>query len=74
MAQLYGTDRANLYFKEQSRRILDNILDRFQERDSFATVDDSVIVGQSQVHHRSDHDLTVQSDRPFLNRVQSEDT
>ena len=33
-----------LDFQEQTRRVFDDILDRFEERDRFSTVDDSVVV------------------------------
>ncbi len=45
--------------------------DAIQKRDRFtAAVDDAVVVvGQSHVHHRADHNLAVADDRSFLNGV-----
>ena len=44
-----------------------------QELHRLAAVDEAVVVGQGQVHHRPDHDLVVDDDRPLLDRVHAED-
>ena len=40
-------------------RILDAFLDAHQEAHRLAAVDDPVVVGQREIHHRPDHDLAV---------------
>ena len=63
----------DLHLDQQPRRVFDPFLDPPQERDRFATIDDPVIVGQRDVHHRADDDLAVAGDGAVLDRVQTED-
>ena len=37
--------------------VLDGVLDSSQEGDSLATIDQAVVVGESNVHHRADDNL-----------------
>ena len=54
------TSLGTLKLLEQQRSgILDQLLDADQELDGFAAVDEAVVVGERQVHHRADHDLAV---------------
>ena len=46
---------------------------RLQERDRFAAVDEAVIVGQRDVHHRADDDLAFAGHGAVLDRVHAED-
>src|SRR5262249_40286800 len=58
---------------QQDARVLDQLLDAHEEAHRFTAVDDAVIVGQSGVHHRTQHDLAIDADRTLLDRVQAED-
>ena len=60
-------------FQHQPFGVLDALLDPDQEADGLAAVDDAVVVGEGQVHHRPDDDLVVDGDRPLLDRVHAED-
>ena len=60
-----------LDFKEKARRIFDDFFDGFQERNGFATIDDPVIIGQSEVHHRAYDNFAIECNRSLLNGVQS---
>ena len=44
---------------QAKRRVFDEILHLDEEGDGFAAVDDPVVVGQREVHHRPDDDPTV---------------
>lgn len=55
-----------LEFQEKTSWILDHFFDGLEERDRFATVDDAMIIGQGQVHHRANHNLTVEPQRDAL--------
>ena len=46
---------------------------RLRNVDRFAAVDEAVVVGQRDVHHRADDDLAVAGDRAVLDGVQAED-
>ena len=64
---------AALRLQHQPLRVLDAFLDPDQEADGLAAVDDAVVVGEGQVHHRADHDLVVDDDGPLLDGVHAED-
>ena len=51
-----------LDFQQHATWVLDAFLDSLQERDSFTAIDDAVVVGQRDVHHRGNDDLTVFGD------------
>ena len=58
-----------------SRRsgVLDAFLDPHQEAHRLAAVDDAVVVGQREVHHRPDRDLALHHHRALLDLVHAED-
>jgi hypothetical protein len=58
--------------EHQPFRILQAFLDAHQEGHRFLAVDDAVIVAERQVHHRPDHDLAADHDRPVLDLVHAE--
>src|SRR5882757_7480300 len=64
--------RAPLQIQYQPRRILQAFLDADQERHRFLAVDDAVIIGQCQIHHRADLDLAGDRDRAVLYLVHAE--
>src|SRR5262249_17882736 len=53
--------------------ILQDLLHAHQERHRLAAVDDAVVVGEREVHHRTDLDLAGHRHRPLLNLVHAED-
>ena len=53
--------------------VLDHLLDADEESDGLATVENTVVVGQSKVHHGADLDLAVNGDGLVLDGVQAED-
>ena len=46
-----------LQSQEHDPGVLDGLLDRLEERDRLAAVDEAVVVRQCDEHHRTDHDL-----------------
>src|SRR5882757_812043 len=60
------------YVQHHARRILEALFYGHQELDCFAAVDDAVIVGQRDVHHGTNHHLTVDGHRPILNLMHAE--
>ena len=60
----------SLDFQEQSTRVFDDLFDGFEESDGFAAVNDPMVVGQCDVHHRTNDDLAIDRNRSFLDRVQ----
>src|ERR1700754_2113214 len=60
--------------EHQSRRIFEAFLDADQERHGFLAVDDAVIVGQRQIHHRAYLDLASDRDRAILDLVHAENS
>src|SRR5260370_3726305 len=58
--------------QHQPRRILQALLDTHQERHRVFAVDDAVIVGQRQIHHRAYLDLSTDRDRAILYLVHAE--
>src|SRR6266446_4319797 len=59
--------------QHQPRRILQAFLDAHQKRHRVLAIDDAVIVGQRQIHHRAYLDLAADRDRAILNLVHAED-
>src|SRR5580658_327517 len=59
--------------QEEARGILDPLLHLDKESDGLAPVDQAVVVGQRQVHHRADDDLAGDRDRALVDRVHAED-
>ena len=62
-----------LALQQQRLRVLDQFLDAHQELHRLAAIDDAVVVGEREVHHRADHDLAVERDRALLDLVHAED-
>src|SRR3954470_3227567 len=58
--------------EHQARRIFQALLDADKEGHGFLAVDDAVIVGQRQIHHRADLDLAADDHRPLLDLVHAE--
>src|SRR5690606_16413965 len=59
--------------EQQPSRVLEDILDGDQELHRVLAVDDAVVVGQREVHHRPDHDFVVNGDWALLDLVHAED-
>src|SRR5213076_1647321 len=55
--------------ENQSCRVLQHVLHAHQERHRLAAVDDAVVVGERQIHHRPDFDLAGERDRALLDLV-----
>ena len=53
--------------------VLNKFLDPDEEGDGFPSVEDTVIVGQGEVHHGTDLDLAVDGDWLVLDGVETED-
>src|SRR5687767_14826386 len=59
--------------EEQRAGILDQLLDTHEEPDGFGTVNDAMVVGQSDVHHGPEDDLPSNRHRALLDLVEPED-
>src|SRR6185503_19752961 len=55
--------------QQQALRVFEVFLHAHEERYRFAAIDQAVIVGQRQIHHRADFHLVVDSHRPLLDLV-----
>src|ERR1700723_1740959 len=60
--------------QHQPRRVFQALLHAHQEGHGFLAVDDTVIVGKRQIHHRPNLDLAADRHRTFLDLVHAEDT
>src|SRR5262245_43416896 len=60
------------HLDQHACRLFDAFLDPLQKRHGLASVDDPMIVGQSDVHHRADHHLALARNRAIDNRVKPE--
>ena len=58
---------------QHARRVLDAFLDALQEGDGFAAIDDAVVIGQRDIHHRANDHLAIARHGTILNGVQAED-
>src|SRR5262245_28009132 len=58
---------------QHARRILETFLDGHEELHRLAAIDDAVIVGEREVHHRPHHHLSVDDHGPVLDLVHAED-
>jgi hypothetical protein len=58
-----------LNLKHQPCRVFQALFDSDQELDRFTAVDDAVVVGQRDVHHRAHDDLAVHHHRAILDLV-----
>ena len=61
-----------LQIDQQPGRILDRVLERDEERHCLTPIDQAVIVGQRQIHHRADHYLPIADHRAVLDAVEAE--
>ena len=59
--------------EQNSSRIFDRHANRIEKLYGFASIDDSMVVGQGEVHHRTNDYGAVFGDRPFLNFMHAED-
>ena len=46
----------------------------FEKHHGFAAIDNAVVVGQGEVHHRTDHNLSLDGHRTIFDRMKSEHT
>ena len=58
--------------QQRTLRVFEIFLHAHQEGDGFLAVDDAVIVGERQIHHRADHHLAVHGHGPLLDLVHAE--
>src|SRR5437879_5521829 len=63
----------DLNLQEHPFRILNALPDTYEEKNGLATVDQAMIVGESQIHHGPNDNLVVYRDRPPLNDVHAQD-
>src|SRR5215213_6039881 len=61
-----------LALQQQRLGIFDQFFDADQEADRLGAVYDAVVVGECEVHHRTDHDLAVYDDGALLDLVHPE--
>src|SRR6185295_18806969 len=62
-----------LKLQQQPRRIFERVLDCHQEQDCFAAVDNAMIVGECQVIHRANHDLSIFDYGTLLGSMHAQD-
>ena len=60
--------------QKELSRLLDKLLDLHEKADALPTIDHAVVVGERNVHHWSNNDLVIDDDRPFLDRMHTEDS
>src|SRR5215210_3842976 len=61
-----------LEIEHEARRILQGLLDPYEEGHGLLAVDDAVIVGERKIHHRAHDDLAVADHRTVLDAVHAE--
>ena len=59
--------------QQHAARVLDVLLDLDKESDGLPTIEESVVVGESDNHDGSDDDLAVDDDRLVLDGMHTED-
>src|SRR5271165_440610 len=64
---------SSLKIENEPRRVFEAVLHAHKERHSFLAVNQAMIVGQGQIHHRTDFDLPVDRHWPFLDLVHAKD-
>src|SRR5699024_10051979 len=69
----YPAPPQRLKVDQETGRIFQRFLDRHEEQHRILAVDDAVVVGNCDVHHRSNLHLAVHDHRAFLNLVHAED-
>ncbi len=65
--------RAWLDGEEEAAGVFQAFFDADQEGDGFAAIDDAVVVGDREVHHRADFDFAGDCDGAVLDFVHPED-
>src|SRR5262245_53789115 len=65
--------RTTLQIQHEARRIFEAFFHAHQEGDGLAAIDDAVIVGKREIHHRAGLDLAIDDHRPLLDLVHAED-
>src|SRR5690349_12082892 len=68
-----GASRWRPSADEHHPRVFHELLHAHEEEHGLLPVDDAVVVGERDVHHRPDLDLAVDGDGPVLRLVQAED-
>lgn len=63
----------NSTLQQHAPGVLDELLDLHQELDGLLAVEQTVVVGQSQVHHGPGLDLAVHNDGALLDGVETQD-
>src|SRR5690606_6624161 len=58
--------------QQHACRVFQQILDGHQEADCFLAVDQTVVIGQGQIHHRQDDHLTIHGHRALLDLVHTQ--
>src|SRR5690606_16633205 len=58
--------------EQQTLRVFQNILHAHKEGHGLLAIDDAVIIGEREIHHRADFDLAANDDRAFLDLVHTE--
>src|SRR6478609_11400569 len=59
--------------QHEARRVLERLLDPDEEGHRLLAVDDAVVIGKRQIHHRPRDDLAAMHHRPLLDLVHAED-
>ena len=59
-----------LSFQQQRLRIFYQLFDPYQELDGLAPIDDAVVIGECDVHHRPHSNLALDHDRALLDGVE----
>src|SRR5438045_2540827 len=72
LSKLIVSPVEGLQIQHQPSRVFQNVFHLDQERHRLAAVDDTVIVGQREIHHRPYLDLAGNHHRPLLNLVHAE--
>ena len=64
---------ATIPLQQHAPRVLDVLLDLDEELDRFPAIEQTVVVGESKVHHGPDLDLAIDGNRPVLDGVEAKD-
>src|SRR5215468_6250893 len=69
----HPTGASSLKIEHQTLRVLDRFLDLHQEANRLFTIDQPMVVGQREIHHRPRHDLAVAHHGTLLDAMYAED-
>src|SRR4051794_23856484 len=72
-AQEHGSQRPHSHLQQHAARIFQAILHRDEELHSLTPINDPMVVGDSQIHHRPNLDLAVNDHGPLLDLVHTQD-